>query len=80
MPFCFSVILPGVERLGRIQRIVPVFIVAVGELVSVRAMFHHDALGHEFRVERGGRRCIGNARNRERQHRLVAFPCDGGFT
>ena len=38
----------GVQRLGRIERIVPIFVVAVRELVRVRAVFHHDALGHEF--------------------------------
>src|ERR1700722_13646128 len=68
-----------VERLRRIQRIVPVFIVAVGELVSLRSLLHDHALRHELFVERRGCDRVGNAGNRERHDGLIAFPRDGGF-
>ncbi len=66
----------GVHGFGRIERIVPVLVVAVRELVGARAVLHHDTLGHELFVKRGGRGGLGDARDRVCQHRLVAGPCD----
>jgi hypothetical protein len=66
----------GDQRIGGIERIVEILVVAVREPVGVRAVLHHDALGHELGVECGGRRGGGDTRDRERQHRLVAHPGD----
>ena len=38
-----------VKRFGRIERIVPILIVAVGKFGGVGSLFHDHALGHELR-------------------------------
>ncbi len=67
----------GVQHLDFVEGIVPVLVVAVGELGRGRSVLHHDALGHVLGIERGCCGRAGNARDRERDDRLPAFPRDG---
>ena len=60
----------------QIQRIVVVVVIAVSELVSIAALRDDDGLGHEAIVEPGNRRCVVDARNRERNDRRIAVPRD----
>src|SRR5688572_31164388 len=70
----------GDKRLGRVERIVPIAIVAVGEFGGVRSVPHHDFFSHELRVERRCASCSWNTRDRERHDRLSALPRDGRLT
>src|SRR5690606_16073980 len=67
----------GIERLGRMERVIPVAVIAIRKLVRVVTVFHDDALGHEPIVERGRGHRVRNARNRERDDGLAANPLDG---
>ena len=66
--------LAGVEHLDLVQRVVPVLIVAVGELRGRRSQGDEHALGHVLRIKGGCRGRPLNTRNRERHDRLTRRP------
>src|SRR5580704_11429766 len=66
--------LARVQHIHLVQRIVPVLIIAVGELGGFRSLLHHHALGHVLVVERGGRDRTRDTRNRESHNRLAPLP------
>src|SRR5439155_22419992 len=62
-----------------VQRIVPVLIVAVGELGGCGPVLDHHAFDHVLRIKCGGRGRPRNARNREGHDRLTWLPRHGRF-
>src|ERR1051325_9977415 len=65
----------GIQRLDLEQRIVEVREAAVDELGLVRSARHDDGF-RQVVVEGGRRRRSRHARNREREDRLLALPCE----